>query len=61
MRKRLQGKVLVELVYMVTNDLPDAYFDKQLGYTEIELGFATQSKQSGFGDFLNFVIFSIGL
>jgi len=38
MRKRLQGKVLVELVYMVTNDLPDAYFDKQLGYSEIELG-----------------------
>ena len=34
----LQGKRLFGLVYMVTNDLPNARFDKWFGYTTIQFG-----------------------
>ena len=36
--ERLQGKRLFELVYMVTNDLPDACFDRWFGYSTTQLG-----------------------
>jgi len=36
--ERLQGKRSFELVYMVTNDLPDACFDKWFGYTTVQFG-----------------------
>lgn len=36
--ERLQGKRSFELVYMVTNGLPDARFDKWFGYTATQLG-----------------------
>ena len=36
--ERLQGKRLFGLVYMVTNDLPNARFDKWFGYTSIQFG-----------------------
>ncbi|XP_078347365.1 holothin acyltransferase-like [Oculina patagonica] len=35
--ERLQGKRAFELVYMVTNGLPDARFDKWFGYTSTQL------------------------
>ena len=36
--ERLQGKRSFELVYMVTNDLPNACFDKWFGYTTVQFG-----------------------
>ena len=36
--ERLQGKRSLELVYMVTDDLPNARFDKWFGYTTVQLG-----------------------
>ena len=36
--ERLQGKSLFGLVYMVTNDLPNACFDKWFGYTTTQFG-----------------------
>ena len=36
--KRLQGNRVSDLVYMVTNDPPDACFDKWFGYTTTQLG-----------------------
>ena len=36
--ERLQGKRLCGLVYMVTNDLPNACFDKWFGYTTTQFG-----------------------
>ena len=36
--ERLGGKRLFELAFMVTNNLPNAYFDRWFGYTTTQFG-----------------------